>query len=1049
MAGWAPVAHAEVRLPEPSVNLPVVVRADTASRWTEGAYEVRQLHGEVTIEQAGVKLRGSSAVVWVERQPMQAGPLYDPTRLLVYLEGADDRPVVLTSEVEGQSPTRWHSPTWAGRLATVAGVDWRTPEPIEHEGARPEVAERGASRLSLVAQPNAPPAQPNIKPPTKPDPEVKPAQFSGPIMTTPSVAAPQPQVLNPGGVRRVRILPRSDVGLQADFKQLPSGESVAILSGGANVLVDGLQVEGLPGDFGAVDSLDLETDRAVIWTAGADALIGADFEQANEVPLEIYLEGNIVFRSGDRTIFAERMYYDVRRRTGVVLNAELLTPLPENDEIEYGGLVRLKAGVLRQLDGSRFVAQDGLVTTSRLEEPAYSFRSDTITFQDLRQPVIDPLTGRPAIDPTTGLPRYTRRQLARSRGNTVEVGGVPVFYWPTIATDLEEPRYYVDNLRIRNDNIFGTQLLLDLDMFQLLGIDPPQGVDWTVGLDYLSDRGLGHGTRMAYNVDSFFSLQGPAEGALEFFGIHDSGRDNLGVSRRGIDPESDYRGRAFWNHRQNVAAGLLEGWIVQAEVGWISDRTFLEQYYEPEWDQNKDQATGVRLKRLRDTRSLSIEANARINNFFTETEWLPRLDHYVLGQDLAGGLTWFGATSLGYANIGVATTPTDATLAGQFNLLPWEQDAMGNPISGSGERLVTRHEIDLPINLAPFKVVPYALGEVGTWGADLQGNDIQRAYGQVGVRASLPMWRVNPNVRDPLFNLNGLAHKVVFDAEVSYADANENFDQFPLYDELEDNAFEDLRRRLFEPGFGGLLAGGFYDDSGAVNAINARFDPRFYAIRSGVQGLVATPSFELVEDQAVARVGMHHRLQTKRGAPGQQRIVDWLVFNASAAYFPRANRDNIGADVGMINYDALWNLGDRFSVVADGYLDTFGSGLRTYSGGVRLGRPSRINSYIGYRTISGPFAADLLTTSIYYRPTPKWVLGATAVVDFSPAGNIGQSVLVSRIGESLVSSLRVNVDESKNNVGVSFLVEPRFLPRTGVARRSGLEIPPAGAEYLE
>ncbi|MEM1304540.1 MAG: organic solvent tolerance protein OstA, partial [Planctomycetota bacterium] len=626
-------------------------------------------------------------------------------------------------------------------------------------------------------------------------------------------------------------------------------------------------------------------------------LIGGEFQQANEAPLEVYLEGNIVFRQGDRTVYAERMYYDVRRRAGVVLNAELFTPLPESDEIDYRGLVRLKAGVLRQLDDSRFVAEDGLVTTSRLEEPSYSFRSDTISFEDLRQPIIDPLTGQPAIDPSTGLPRYTRQQLARSRGNTVEVGGVPIFRWPTIATDLEEPTYYIDDLRIRNDSIFGAQVLVDLDVYQLLGIEPYDGTEWTVGLDVLTDRGLGHGTRFEYGVDSFAGLQGRAVGEVDFFGINDTGIDNLGFGRRTIAPEASYRGRAFWNHRQKVAGGFLDGWIVQAEVGWISDRTFLEQYYEAEWDQAKDQTTGVRLKRLRDSRSLSIEANGRVNDFFTETEWLPRLDHYVLGQDVfGGGFTWYGHTSLGYAELGVADAPfAPSTLFDQFNLFPWEQDpTTGDPIDARGERLVTRHEIDYPINLAPFKVVPYALGEVGTWGSDLEGNDLQRAYGQFGVRASLPMWRVNPNVRDPLFNLNGLAHKIVFDAELSYADANENYDQLPLYDELEDNSLEELRRRFFEPGFGGPLQPTFYDNTGAVNSIDAKFDPRFYAIRSGIQGVVSAPTFELAEDQIVARLGMRHRLQTKRGAPGQQRIVDWLIFDANAAYFPDADRDNLG-----------------------------------------------------------------------------------------------------------------------------------------------------------
>ena len=73
----------------------------------------------------------------------------------------------------------------------------------------------------------------------------------------------------------------------------------------------------------------------------------------------------------------------------------------------------------------------------------------------------------------------------------LEVAGVPVFYWPTLATDLEKPSYYIDNIRVRNDSIFGTQLLLEFDAFQLFGLEPVPGVEWDLNLDYLSERGPG------------------------------------------------------------------------------------------------------------------------------------------------------------------------------------------------------------------------------------------------------------------------------------------------------------------------------------------------------------------------------------------------------------------------------------------------------------------------------------------------------------------------------------------------------------------------------
>jgi hypothetical protein len=142
-------------------------------------------------------------------------------------------------------------------------------------------------------------------------------------------------------------------------------------------------------------------------------------------------------------------------------------------------------------------------------------------------------------------------------------------------------------------------------------------------------------------------------------------------------------------------------------------------------------------------------------------------------------------------------------------------------------------------------------------------------------------------------------------------------------------------------------------------------------------------------------------------------------------------------------------LGDRFSILSDGYADTFGDGLRTVSIGMLLNRPSMGNAYLGFRTMGGLIEAHILSATINYRMSPKWIGSASAMVDFGNSGNIGQSVSFSRIGESLIATIGANVDESKDNFGVSFLVEPRFLPSLNVTRRTGIDIAPVGAYGLE
>ena len=165
----------------------------------------------------------------------------------------------------------------------------------------------------------------------------------------------------------------------------------------------------------------------------------------------------------------------------------------------------------------------------------------------------------------------------------------------------------------------------------------------------------------------------------------------------------------------------------------------------------------------------------------------------------------------------------------------------------------------------------------------------------------------------------------------------------------------------------------------------------------------------------------------------------------NATYFPDADRDNFGQELGLMDYDLRWHLGDRFTVLSDGFADVFGDGLKTVSGGVLINRPTLGNGYVGLRTINGPVTSNVLLGSFSYRLSEKWITTAGAAYDFANDGNIGQTFTVTRIGESMLVTLGVNVDASKGNVGFNFLIEPRFLPKLRLTQTTGIDVPPAGA----
>lgn len=984
-------AAGQVELPRTDAVHPITVSAERGSRWTEGAYEVWVLEGGVRIGQGPSVAQSREAVVWIARNsPAEDGR----SRLIAYLEGD------MRADVRGDGArARTDGAAWLGRWVTDANVYVHVRRADGEPGEMPAIYGRAAARRREEL-----------------DGAVEQAQFV------------QPSPGGPAGTRRIRVFSRSAVRIRAQwFPDPQTNQGVAVIDAGVTVVIENVRKYG---------TLDISADRMVIWTAAdQEPGLAGEAVQDERTPLEIYMEGNVVFRQGQRVIYADRVYYNVNRETGTVLGADVLTPAPK-----YQGLLRLRSEVLQQTGPGRFFAHDTFVTSSRLSKPKYRLQASEILFEDLQQPVIDPATGEPYVDPRTGEPAVDHQQSVTSRHNFLFFDDVPLFYWPWMAADVSDPTLYIRRARYKNDKMFGNQVLTDWNVYQLLGVRrKPEGTNWDASIDYLAKRGLGHGTDFTYRRGSFLGIDGPVSGLFDYWGIKDHGEDRL-AGRGLVPPETDYRYRLFWQHRQKLAGDFT----FSAEAGWISDRNFLEQYYRQEWETFKDLSTGAELKHVRDNVSWSLSADVRLNDFFAQTEWLPRADHFWLGQPLAESLTWFAHSSAGYARFRTGTAPTFFRDERLFTYLPWESPAApgdpGVPLSADGERLVTRQEIDWPLQLGPVKVVPYALGELAHWGEDREGDDLQRAYWQAGVRASVPFWNVFPDVESHLWNVHGLAHKVVFDAEFAFTEANRNLEDLPLYDPLDDDSVEAFRRRFAVRTFG--------QTPGTVADIPLQFDERFYALRSGMAGWVTAPSTEIADDLMALRLGMRHRWQTKRGLPGQRRIVDWIVFDTNAVVFPDPDRDNFGAAVGLVDYDFRWHVGDRLTLVSSGMFDFFHDGAQVITVGGHIQRPPRGRLYLGLRLLEGPFRSHVVLSSFSYQMSPKWIGTASASVDLT-GENIGQSLSVTRIGESLLVKFGVSLDAVRGDTGVFFAIEPRFVPKSRVTGAAGQQIETAGLHGLE
>jgi len=300
------------------------------------------------------------------------------------------------------------------------------------------------------------------------------------------------------------------------------------------------------------------------------------------------------------------------------------------------------------------------------------------------------------------------------------------------------------------------------------------------------------------------------------------------------------------------------------------------------------------------------------------------------------------------------------------------------------------------------------------WSEDLNGDDMTRLYGSAGIRGSLMMTKVMPEVQSSILGLRGLVHKMVFDFDYSYSDSSQDLADVAQYNEFDDQAQYRFRNRLVTNTFGGFLP--------------EQFDPRFYAVRSGAAHNVTAPYYELVDSQQVLRMGWRHRLQTQAGPIDNPRVRDWMTLDLDASYYPNAERDNFGESFGLLGGRYAWNVSERTSILANGYYDLFDNAQQLWNVGIVSQRSERGSIYVGVRQVKGAgLYSEIITASYTYQMSPNWVSTFGTAYDLAEGRNRGQSLTVTRIGRDFLTHFGATYDASKDNVGFMLSVEPRFL----------------------
>ncbi|AGA27270.1 LPS-assembly protein LptD [Singulisphaera acidiphila] len=741
-------------------------------------------------------------------------------------------------------------------------------------------------------------------------------------------------------------------------------------------------------------------------------------------------------------------------------------------------------------------ADQTMLTGSRFPVPGYRFTSRSVDITHVLSTKTDPNTGQSVGDPRDPRTEPDLTWRIDARRNVFYLGPLPVFYWPRIlgnADDIEPP---MRQIRYGYNNYLGHQVLADFNGFRLFGIRKPDWIDtWNIDIDYLSMRSKQFpalGSEIGWFGKDFVSdlfdpyrrnkremdKLGPDGyfGYLDMWGLRDDGIDVLGTGPAIVTPSGDirlpdgtvpgkrgfqrgisgipglpngvpafqkFRGRINMRHMQSLLgpdADPYEDFRFQVEAAYVSDRQFLEEYYKRLTETGLDQETLGYAIRQKDNWALSIWTEANLQNFNTETQWLPRLDYYRLGDSPLGNLlTYDQHSGIDYANVHTAVEVNNPNI---FAFMPYDPISNTSGVFRSG-RAFTSHELDMPLNFDNiFRVVPYVQGQAVGWDNQISGTAVGRIWGAAGARADIMAWKRYPDIESDLFNVHGLNHKVNFQADYRNAYSNVNLNELGIQDDLDDNTYEFVRRyfALFQY-HGGLLP--------------PQYDPRHLILRRGISPITGTTDVQGTIQ--TLQLNMHSRLQTKRGPEGKRRIMDFMTFDLSTTYFPYAQRDNFGKAFGQNTYNWQWFLGDRTSLVSYGWFEFFDIGgkpkfqpnknlaedpfgLNVITSGISISRPPRGNIFIGYTILdSGQITTSALNPSVSYWMSPKWYGTFSTSYDFGNAIWLSSMFSFTRVGADYLTTIGLVVDPQRNNFSqLAIAISPRLSPGIRLGSGSGL-----------
>jgi len=473
----------------------------------------------------------------------------------------------------------------------------------------------------------------------------------------------------------------------------------------------------------------IKADTLIAWNK-ADAPGQTNGNADGTVFNEVYAEGNIKVISEDDTLLADRFYYNFANDTGVSINVEIRTS--SRLEGEKSEPVIIRAKMVYQSDKKTSTAHQATITTCTHGVPHYYFWASTIKFTNDEKGKI--------ISFTNIIPHFW---------------GIPFFYFPYYSKTLGQDSL-LRSVHYERTYRFGATVQsnwgINLDKFKrdengeiLKDGDgrykTKRWGDLSLEHAYFQRRGNGFEPGLKYKWLNY-------NGYIKGYYIDDKGpvptsydRGLYGLFGEPLPTEQTSRYRIHAFHRQQLSDKIR----ADAEVYSLSDRLFQIEFFERETKEEKAPESYVYLRRLDDNSGQTLLGRKRLNEFQSQTEYLPALNYYLINQPLK-------------------YVPVYGTLNAEVSKLNLKYDEKTGLASESLSRFDLMGELSSPQQISFIKVTPFVSTRLTGYDKGIQqDNYLDRFISSGGVRLFSQFNRVF-DTKNKYLGINNVMHTVSLEA---------------------------------------------------------------------------------------------------------------------------------------------------------------------------------------------------------------------------------------------------------------------------------------------